>query len=74
MGGIIMYFLELFAEAQGMLGNYAEQRIVLDEAVTIMNRIQDTHFKAEIYRLMGENILHNSSDRNAAKDWLRRAQ
>ena len=73
MQGIIMYFLEILAEAHGMLGQYDEQMAVLNEAMTIMGRVQDTHFEAEIYRLAGENLMNSSSNPAKAEAWLQQA-
>ncbi|NDU86070.1 MAG: AAA family ATPase [Ferrovum sp.] len=74
MGGIIMYFLEMLAEAHGMLGDYAAQMTVLNEAIAIMGRIQDVHFEAEIYRLKGVCLLHLSGDKDLSRKWLERAK
>ncbi len=74
MGGVIMYFLEMLAEAHGMLGHHAEQMLVLDEAMAVMNRIQDIHFEAEIYRLKGECCRRLSGDAIQSMEWLRRAK
>ena len=74
MGGILMYFLEMLAEAHGMLGNYTEQMVVLDQAITVMNRIQDTHFEAEIYRLKGECYFQLYGDGLLSMEWLHRAK
>jgi tetratricopeptide (TPR) repeat protein len=69
-----MYFHEMLIEAYGMLGRHAEQLSAIDEALETMERIQDRHFEAELYRLKGECFFKLSGNTVAAQKWLLRAR
>jgi DNA-binding SARP family transcriptional activator/tetratricopeptide (TPR) repeat protein len=69
-----MYFHEMLIEAYGMLGRHAEQLSAIDEALETMERIQDRHFEAELYRLKGECLFKLSGNTAAAQKWLLRAR
>ncbi|MDP3825675.1 MAG: hypothetical protein Q8Q74_03925 [Polaromonas sp.] len=72
--GAVMYFLEMLAEAQGMLGMHTEQLRVIDEALEIMESIHARHFEAELYRLKGECLLHLGGNSRESAMWLQRAR
>lgn len=58
--GAIMYFLEILADARRLLGQHEEQLEATNLALEVMERLQDIHYKAEIYRLKGDCLLELS--------------
>jgi len=60
------YFLALLAEAHGTMGQPAEGRTALAEALALVDTRGERHYEAELYRLKGELLLQQTSD-NAAE-------
>jgi predicted ATPase len=68
------YFLVLLAEAHGTLGEPEVGLAVLTEALTLMDTTGERWYEPELYRLKGELLLQQTSDKQAeAESCFRRA-
>jgi predicted ATPase len=53
------YFLVLLAEMHGKVGQAAEGRRVVEEALAIVERTEGRFYEAELYRIKGELLLND---------------
>jgi len=64
------YYLGLLAEALGSIGQVVEARSVLDEALSLVQKTDESFYEAELWRLRGELVVKGgnepASDRVAA--------
>ena len=56
------YFLGLLADAYRQFGQFREGVHAVDEALVVVDRMEERNYEAELYRLKGERLLHQSSD------------
>jgi class 3 adenylate cyclase/predicted ATPase len=56
------WFLALLAEACGKVGQLDEGLRALEEALATVQRNEEGHYKAEVYRLRGELLLQQSAE------------
>jgi len=67
-------YLGTLGEAYTQLARYGDAHRALDEALAVGEKNDDRCHEAELFRLQGELILAESSDRSAdAETWFRRA-
>jgi predicted ATPase len=59
------YFLTLFADVHGTIGEPEAGLTVLTEALALMGTTGERWYEAEIYRLQGELLLQQNSDHQA---------
>jgi predicted ATPase len=59
------YFLALLAEAQGTMGQSEAGLAVLTEALALVDTTGERWYEAELYRLKGELLLQQSSNKQA---------
>jgi predicted ATPase len=69
------YFLALLAEAHGSSGGVEEGLVTLAEALSLLPSERDFFYKAELYRLQGEMLLHQAvRDEQQAETCFNRAR
>jgi predicted ATPase len=67
------YYLGMLAEALIQAGKFAEARTALREALSLVEKNDERFQEAELHRLMGELLLAESDDQNAAEECFSRA-
>jgi serine phosphatase RsbU (regulator of sigma subunit) len=67
------YYLSLLAEACTQTGRFADARIALTEALTLVEKNEERFQEAELHRLKGELLLAESGDQTAAEECFRHA-
>lgn len=72
-GLALPYYLSLLMEVCTQTGRFAEARVALTEALTLVEKNEERFQEAEIYRLKGELLLAESGDQTAAEECFRYA-
>jgi predicted ATPase/energy-coupling factor transporter ATP-binding protein EcfA2 len=67
------YYLSMLTDACTQMGQFAEARAALGEAIMLVEKNEERFQEAELYRLKGELLLAESEDRSAAEECFRRA-
>jgi predicted ATPase len=63
-----MEFSAMLAEAYGKIGQPEEGRIVLDNALAVLNKTSEHSYEAEVYRLKGELTLQSQASLGQVKN------
>jgi len=67
------YYLSMLVDGCTQTGRFAEARVALNEALTLVEKNDERFQEAELHRLKGELLLAESSDQTAAEQCFRRA-
>ena len=67
------YYLSMLTDACTQMGRFAEARVALTEALTLVEKNDERFQQAELHRLKGELLLAESDDQTAAEECFRRA-
>ena len=74
MSGITLIFLETLADALHQAGQYEEALSVIHEAQAVVERLDDHHVEAELFRLKGHCLLALSpGNKDEAEGYFHRA-